>query len=81
MFELSIGPRSAYVSSLPLDKMDSIVNLVLGLLGIVLSVVAVWQGYWIWRIWTRGKKEQENVIEEIIMEEEGERCNLHDAVN
>lgn len=66
-----IGRRSPHSTALPSDKLDLIVNLVLGLLGIVLSVIAVWQGYWIWRIWTTSK-EQPNVTEESTTAEEGE---------
>ena len=66
-----IGRRSPHSTALPSDKLDLIVNLVLGLLGIVLSVIAVWQGYWIWRIWTTSK-EQPSVTEESTTAEEGE---------
>ncbi|CAO1596852.1 hypothetical protein XANCAGTX0491_000681 [Xanthoria calcicola] len=65
-----IGRRSPHSTALPSDKLDLIVNLVLGLLGIVLSVIAVWQGYWIWRIWTTSK-EQPSVTEESTTAEEG----------
>ena len=66
-----IGRRSPHSTAMPSAKLDLIVDLVLGLLGIVLSVIAVWQGYWIWRIWTTSK-EQPSVTEESTTSEEGE---------
>lgn len=70
----SVFLRSAHITSSSSDKLDLIVNLVLGLLGVVLSIVTVWQGYWIWRIWKRAKEERSD--EESTNEERGEEFSF-----